>query len=110
MATVNREERARRRARDDGEPDDTVYHSRAWRGSNMAYHADEDCRHLHDANAIVEATRGEAQARSRYPCSRCVTEDGGTGGATGGPSLAQVLQREDVQSMADARDVVGGDA
>lgn len=106
MATVTREERHRRQANDNGDSDDDVYVSCSRTSASRAYHDDRDCRQLASANGVRPMSRREAQKASRYPCSRCVLEDGGDGGTTGGPSLAQIMAREDVTSYEEATQIL----
>lgn len=101
MGNVPRAERVRRRHDDDGDPEDIVHFASDGRSSNMAYHDADSCRHLRCAGDIDQCTREEAQNKTRYPCAWCVTGEADPGGASGGASPAQLMQREEITSVAD---------
>lgn len=104
MATVTREERHRRQAADDGDPDDIVHHAVSGNSTNKGYHDDPDCQQLSTSTTIVTCTRAAAMDKQRYPCQVCVL-DGPRDGGRRGPSPADILQREDIQSPSDYHSV-----
>lgn len=106
MSNVVRDERQRRQAADGGDPADLVWIPAGCSSSNRGYHDDQDCRQLSRARGTREETRGEAKAAGRYPCSRCVLGDGEPGGSSDGPSLAQALRRDEITTVAEAKQYV----
>lgn len=72
MATVSRAEREQRIARDDGDPEDTVYRTTTSNTNAKSYHEDPDCWRLGRVDDVTTTTREQAQRALRYPCSTCV--------------------------------------
>lgn len=106
---MNTDDRARRRAADGGDPDETVLVRKGSHGSSKAYHdASGDCEITEGLadERLLTMTREQAQTRGWYPCKRCVLEDVAESGYPAkdiDTSPALLMEREDVTSIDDLR-------
>lgn len=91
MSRLTRQEREKRVARDDGNPDDIVYSS--GRYHNRSYHDDPDCHRL---KGCAERERKRRVAKQQHaPCVVCVLDEKGNGHNQGGISKLERLLRDD---------------
>ena len=74
---MNRAERQHRIAKDDGDPDDTVYVKRTRRNNDSKYHESTSCKYI-PSGSLTEhrpLPRKVAQDRLFPPCRLCVLND-----------------------------------
>lgn len=72
---MNRTERERRIAKDDGDPAETVYGLPRCLSGDGGYHDDPNCRYLRDPERIRSLPRSKAQRRTMPPCKECVLDE-----------------------------------
>jgi len=105
MANLTREEREDRLAQDDGDPDTTVWTAEKHQ-TQVAYHENPGCCQLR-ASDPTERTRANAKRRFCYPCAECVLDETTHGEPE--PTVASLLTRPDIETFADAQEVLADD-
>jgi hypothetical protein len=75
MGKPDRRETERLIARDDGDPDATIYIPTTGRNNRARYHDDPGCSRLAHAHEVERWSRKKAKRWNRPPCKHCVLED-----------------------------------
>lgn len=103
---LNREERRRRIAEEDGDPDDTVHLPQGKSTHVDCYHSSPHCYTIRHDSTVDEVTRETAHQNGKAPCRVCILDDVPD---NPGPRLSARLRKMDPEDVGLSPLTDGGD-